>query len=185
MQRFQAIASAILILLSFGQLAAAQTNSGLGETALLQVCCRPLPKWSSSRNWVLKTVNLTIVQHLHHCYIDFPAGAGTPRKTAGIHPVEPQNDDKQPIFDQNTDNFDAGGACKVVKDATPEKVQRLQAEISAGTCYSCGKNYHNRPLTGCFNNSNTYVYDMLTGAGMTPPPMSGAPGYRPHHTCRL
>jgi hypothetical protein len=97
--------------------------------------------------------------------------------------LERRNGNKEPILDQGTDNSDRGGACRVVKDATPEKVQRLAEEIATGACPSCGQDYHNRVLTGCFNNSNTYAYELVRGAGMTPPPMHGAPGYRRHHEC--
>ena len=156
--------------------------------AQLQVCCRSLTKWSASGNWVLRGLNLMIITHIHHCYVDFPAGVvvpglGVPVQTAGIHPLEPGNNNKQPNLDQSADNSDRGGYCKPVKDATPEKIKRLVEEIAGGSCNSCGQDYHNRPLTGCFNNSNTYIYDLILGAGMTPPPMRGAPGYRRHRDC--
>jgi hypothetical protein len=166
----------------------ANAQSAAAAPQQLQVCCRPLPKWSSSRNWLLRALNVAIVDHIRHCYVDFPAGVvvpglGAPVRTAGIHPWEPGNNNKQPVLDQVTDSFDRKGTCKQVKDATPEKIQLLAEEIAAGTCYSCGKNYHNRVLTCCFNNSNTYVYELIRGAGMTPPPMRAAPGYRRHHEC--
>jgi len=168
----------------------ASVSSPGGSDAVLRVCRRPLPRWAGEKNWLLAGLNRTVVRHLHHSYISFAngvfiPGAGGFVHTVGIHPVGASNENKQPMLDQSTDNLDAGGECKAVKDATPEKIQRLVAEIAADTCYSCGNNYHNRALSGCYNNSNTYVYDLIKEAGMTPPKMKGAPGYRRHHTCHL
>lgn len=164
--------------------------SSAGNDGLVRVCRRPLPRWAGSKNWLLAGLNRLFVRHLHHSYISFtndvliPGTEGFVR-TVGIHPVEAANNNKQPMLDQNTDNLDNGGDCKVVQDATPEKIQRLIQEIAADTCYSCGKNYHNRALSGCYNNSNSYVYDLIKEAGMTPPKMKGAPGYRHHHECHF
>lgn len=160
------------------------------KEALVRVCSRPLPRWAGSKNWLLVGLNRLFVRHLHHSYVSFANGVFVPSAggfvhTVGIHPVGASNNNKQPMLDQTTDNLDNGGQCKVVKDATPEKIQRLVEEIAADTCYSCGKNYHNRALSGCYNNSNSYVYDLIKEAGMTPPKMKGAPGYRHHHECHL
>jgi len=157
---------------------------------VLRVCRRPLPRWAGSRNWLLKFLNYVGVRHLHHSYISFPQdtvipGVGSSFRTVGIHPVGAANKNKQPMLDQGTDNLNNGGECKVVRDATPQKLQRLIEEIAADTCYSCGKDYHNRVHSACYNNSNTYVYDLIKGAGMTPPKMKGVPGYRHHHTCHI
>lgn len=156
--------------------------------AAVEVCTRPLPKWAGTGNWFLRAMNLLMVRHLHHSYIHFAGEAMIPSmgasvRTMGIHPIGPANSNKQPLPDQVTDAAYTGAECKMVKDATPEKVGRLVGEIAAGICYSCGKNYHNHVLSGCYNNSNTYVYDLISGAGMTPPRLQGAPGYRPHHSC--
>jgi hypothetical protein len=169
------------------QTASAATPAATPE-AQLQVCCRSLTKWGSSRNPVLRGLNITIVSRLHHCYVDFPAGVivpgfGAPVQTAGIHPLEANNINKQPNLDQSADNSDRGGYCKPVKDATPEKIKLLAKEIAGGICNACAENYRNRALRNCFNNSNTYVYDLISGAGMTPPQMKGAPGFRAHHDC--
>jgi hypothetical protein len=161
-----------------------------GSDVLVRVCRRPLPRWAGSRNWLLKSLNWLLVRRLHHSYISFSRGefipgAGGFVHTVGIHPLGAGNTNKQPMLDQTTDNQDSGGECKVVQDATAEKVHRLVEEIGADTCYSCGANYHNRALSGCYNNSNTYVYDLIQSAGMTPPKMMGSPGYRHHHKCHL
>lgn len=47
----------------------AQAGDGANASAL-EVCCRPLPKWSASKDPILLALNKTIVTHLHHCYID-------------------------------------------------------------------------------------------------------------------
>ncbi len=134
---------------------------------------------------ILWGLNRAIVSHLHHCFIDFGEGDVHPflARTSGIHPVRAANHQKQPMPDQATDIVIRGGKCKNVADATGEKVMKLRQELAAGKCNSCAGDYHNRVLTWCFNNSNTYVYDLIRGAGMMPPKMWGAPGYRAHHNC--
>jgi hypothetical protein len=154
----------------------------------LRVCCRPLPKWSSSRNPFLFALHKTIVTHLHHCYIDLGDQAilpeiGSSVQTSGIHPIVSDNDNKQPIPDQVTDSLTEGGGCRKVEEVTPEKLRRLHEELAGGTCNSCASRYHNRVMGLCFNNSNTYVFDLISGAGLKPPKMRGAPGYRGHHAC--
>ena len=160
------------------------------NASTLLVCHRPLPKWVASRNFLLRALNGLFVRHIYHSYIDFSRQVSIPGtsmsiQTIGIHPAGPAYKDQQPLPDQLTDVLVIGGECKAVKDVTEEKLQRLINEIAAGMCYSCGKHYHNRVLTGCYNNSNTYVYDLIVGAGMTPPSMRGTPGYRRHHACHL
>lgn len=165
-----------------------QTPESNPSDAALRVCCRPLPKWSNSKNWILYGLNRAIVHQIRHCYIDFGEAALIPGmnvsfQTSGIHPIRSGNDDKQPMPDQITDALTRGGECKKVDDATPARIKLLREELAGGTCNSCGTNYHNRVMSLCFNNSNTYVYDLIVGAGMTPPRMKGAPGYRRHHAC--
>ncbi len=58
----------------------------------------------------------------------------------------------------------------------------LDAAYEAQTCPSCGANYRLVFATDLLHlfdgfNSNTFSYNMLKGAGMTPPPISRAPGY--------
>jgi len=176
----------LLAVLASGVSLAAQTRES--ATPAIQVCCRPLPKWSASKDPILLALNKTIVTHLHHCYIDLGntsllPGIDASIQSSGIHPIRRDNDDKQPIPDQITDTLVSGGECKRIHDATPEKVERLRDELAGGTCHSCASHYHNRVASFCFNNSNTYVYDLIRGAGMTPPKMHGAPGYRSHHAC--
>lgn len=184
------LTATLAVVVGFLRPAAAYCSSEDSPNGTVQVCRRPLPKWGASRNWLLKALNRLIVRHVHHSYINLVSGVfiptlGAPVHTIAIHPVGPANTNKQPLPDQITDNVENGGDCQIVKDATPDKMQRLAEEISTGTCYSCGKEYHNRVLSGCYNNSNTYVFDLISGAGMSPPHLRGAPGYRHHHACRL
>jgi hypothetical protein len=58
----------------------------------------------------------------------------------------------------------------------------LRAAVASGTCPSCGANYHEWVRTDLLNffdgfNSNTWVYNMISGTGAKPPPQSRAPGY--------
>jgi hypothetical protein len=182
-------AFAIIVVFSFQLAMFGQgVPAASADTPRLRVCCRPLPRWHSSRNPLLFALNRSIVTHLHHCYIDFGETTVLPEfggsvQTSGIHPILSDNNDKQPIPDQITDTLIGGGECRNVEGATPEKIARLRDELAAGTCNSCASHYHNRVITFCFNNSNTYVYDLISDAGMKPPKMTGAPGYRSHHAC--
>jgi hypothetical protein len=148
----------------------AQENTD-ADTAFPRVCCRPLYKFSHARLPIARLLGLA-AGHLDHCFIETRPGF-----TLGIHPVEPHAANKQPIPNEETDTTAYGGECKKIEDATPEKMQRLQQEMDARACYSCGRDYFNKAGIGSFNNSNTYVYDMLQGAGLTPPPFEHAPGY--------
>ena len=76
-----------------------------------------------------------------------------------------------------------GTECQIQK-----LVNGLDAAVNAGTCPSCGENYQLfflpelSPEPGRYGpidgfNSNTWVYNMIRGAGMTPPGMGRAPGY--------
>lgn len=177
----------LCFIVCFSLIAHAQQLTPANETApeaAVRVCCRPLPKWSGAKDWFELGLNRLVVEHLHHCYIELgETGAGSSAsvygKTSSIHPVAPHNDNKQPMPDQLTDSLTMGGECKKVADATPEKIERLREELATGTCPSCGENYHNRVLSGLYSNCNTYVFDLIHAAGMTPPKMSGVPGYRP------
>jgi hypothetical protein len=72
----------------------------------------------------------------------------------------------------------AGNECQIqkLKDG-------LEAAVRSGTCPSCGDNYDAyrfvdlvHPIDGF--NSNTWVYNMILGAGMSPPGMGHrTPGY--------
>ncbi|MBZ5524090.1 MAG: hypothetical protein LAP21_17785 [Acidobacteriia bacterium] len=149
----------------------AQENA-VSSTSYPRVCCRPLRKFSHSRLPAARLLGLA-AGGFDHCFIELQPGY-----TTGIHPVEPRVANKQPVPDEETDSIAYGGECKKIEDATPEKMQRLQKEIDARTCYSCGRDYHNSAGTGYFNNSNTYVFDLLKGVGMTPPVFPHAPGYK-------
>jgi hypothetical protein len=172
--------------------ALAQSSPDASAPGDLRVCCRPLIRWQNSTKWFLRLPNRVMVRRFNHCYIertpvpDTSGAAGqptAPTQTVGIHGYGPRQENQFPNQNDESDGLRQGGSCKRVKDATPEKIRDLEEEIRKGLCYSCGKEYHNRPDKACFNNSNTYIYDLIKGAGMTPPPMKNAPGYRAHHAC--
>jgi len=142
------------------------------SSAYPRVCCRPLRKFAHSRLPAARLLGLA-AGGFDHCFIETRPGF-----TTGIHPIEPHVANKQPVPNEETDSIAWGGECKKIEDATPEKMQRLQKEIDARICYSCGADYHNSAATGYFNNSNTYVFDLVKSAGMTPPAFPHAPGYK-------
>lgn len=142
------------------------------SSAFPRACCRPLYKLNHSRLPAVRLLGRA-AGNFHHCYIEVRPGF-----TMGIHPIEPHAANKQPIPNEETDTTAYGGECKKIEDATPEKMERLQREMDSRRCFSCGTDYYNIGHSGRFNNSNTYVFDLLKGAGMTPPPFPYAPGYR-------
>ncbi len=185
LQRNAMLGVCIVVLLHMGH---AQTGAPIGApvvsetstpaSAFPRVCCRPLYRFNHARLAPVRLLGVP-TRIFDHCYIETQPGV-----TIGIHPIAPHAANKQPIPNQDTDNTTYGGECKKIEDATPEKLERLQKQIDARTCNSCGRDYHNTVGTGCFNNSNTYVYDMVKSAGMKPPSFDRAPGYRLHHRCR-
>ena len=101
------------------------------------------------------------------------------RHTYGLH-REDANDVKfpggaKPITDDPTD---VGGTCANVKDSTPCKERAFAKKAMENTnCPSCGPKYW---ITT--TNSNYWVWNALTEAGMTPPVFDGgnkSPGYGP------
>jgi RHS repeat-associated protein len=135
-----------------------------------QVCCRPLRgKWGhrSGKN---------------HCYVLInPDDDPWTFHTYGLH-REDGNDVKypggaRPVPDDPTD---IGGTCSDVKDATACKEKDFAKKALSNTdCPSCGNRYWFTTT-----NSNYWVWDALTKAGMTPPDFMGgggllskAPGY--------
>jgi RHS repeat-associated protein len=135
-----------------------------------QVCCRPLRgKWGhrSGKN---------------HCYVLInPDDNPWTFHTYGLH-REDGNDVKypggaRPVLDDPTD---IGGTCSDVKDATACKEKDFVKKALSNTdCPSCGNRYWFTTT-----NSNYWVWDALTKAGMTPPDFMGgggllskAPGY--------
>jgi len=141
-----------------------------------QICCRPLRKLQA----------LQIFKIWHHCYIQFLYDDGRHPDTYGIlppakggNPQIPRHSDGTNGDDGNSDR-DSGGKCKDLP-ATPCQLnklhQGLQNDVDSGTCPSCGPNYHNWWWKFAGNNSNTFIFNMLEGAGITPPPEPRSPGY--------
>jgi hypothetical protein len=71
-----------------------------------------------------------------------------------------------------------GNPCQIKK-----LLDGIQAQLDAnGACPSCENNYErfkvNRSGLDGYN-SNSWAHNMLTGAGMSAPPMPRSPGYHP------
>jgi RHS repeat-associated protein len=149
--------------------------------ARVQVCCRGLD--------FLKP----LLSMFHHCYIRIESDDGKTIDTYGIlgnhgsrknqiprHGNGTTDDDGKP--DRNTGGQKSckpveGNACQIgkLKDG-------LDRAVRSGTCPSCEANYHEWVRTDLVHffdgfNSNTWVFNMISGAGMKPPNQSRAPGY--------
>lgn len=131
------------------------------------MCCRPLRGKlgrASGKNHCYVLITSEDYQRQFHTY--------------GLHREDPINvlypDGAKPVMDDPTD---AGGTCATVQDSTPCKERNfVQQAMSNTTCPSCGSNY-----SVLSTNSNYWVWNALTNAGMTPPDFPGgrnSPGYR-------
>ena len=129
----------------------------------VQVCCRPVRKAKP------------FLMIWHHCYIKISGSDGT--HTWGILPAE--GGIQIPVKDNPRNS---GGKCKDAP-GVPCQVDKLKRgldnDVNSGTCPSCGANYHNSWWRFAGYNSNTFVYNMVSGAGLTPPPEPLSPGYNP------
>ncbi len=131
----------------------------------VQVCCRPLRKAKP------------FLMIWHHCYIKITDSSGS--HTWGILPDSQGN--QIPVKD---DKRNSGGKCKDAPGGSQcgdaEKLRRgLDDDASSQSCPSCGANYRNMWWRFAGYNSNTFVYNMLSGAGFVPPPEPRSPGYNP------
>lgn len=147
----------------------------------VSVCCRPI-------------VTYFPMCALHHCYIQIHEEADGMDHTWGIlrdagrsNNQIPRNDDGA-ILDSKgkvKQPRNSGGKCSPVSggDGQIKKLKDgLEAAVKSETCPSCGKKYRLwivRDVLHIFDghNSNTWVYNMLLGAGMKPPRESMVPGY--------
>jgi RHS repeat-associated protein len=147
----------------------------------VEACCRGL-----LRRWPLNI--------FRHCYIriipdqgkaDTYGVLGNPGGSANQIPRK--NDDGGADEDGNFNGSDrnSGGKCKDVpgNDCQIKKLKAgLEYWVDRQTCPSCGKAYDGFKPTDLVNffdgfNSNTFVYNMILGAGMSPPGFGRAPGY--------
>jgi hypothetical protein len=131
-----------------------------------------------------------------HCYIQFLNDTGQVTDTFGVvgNPGSTANqiprhgngktEDFRPGDDPNhpTKDRNAGGKCKDLP-ATQCQLDTLKDNlwkaVRSGTCPSCGPNYHNNWWAFDYNNSNTFAYNMIQGAGIQPPHEGFTPGYHP------
>ena len=129
-----------------------------------EVCCRPLRKAKP------------FLMIWNHCYIKITDSNGQSH-TWGILPDKkgvrrPEKDDKR----------NRGGKCKNAPGeqcAIDNLRKGLDDDADSGTCPSCGSNYHNWWRRFAGYNSNTYVFNMISNYGLTPPPEPRSPGYNP------
>jgi RHS repeat-associated protein len=144
----------------------------------VQVCCRPLRK--------LKP--LLIFRIWHHCYIQFLDDSGNITDTYGVLPDRKGGKNQIPRHgngvnkDDGNPDRNSGGKCKDLPAAACQLnklKQGLQNDVESGTCPSCGTDYHNWWWKFAGNNSNTFIFNMLQGAGITPPREPRSPGYNP------
>jgi RHS repeat-associated protein len=152
-----------------------------------QICCRII--WGHS----LGPIHPLFLWH--HCYIRFLNDDKT-EDTFGIlgnpggdknqiprhgHRAAPTSANPRPqgFEDDGTVDRDRGGSCKDLPNGEClQKLRRgLENAVNAGTCPSCGRQYYNDWKSFSYNNSNTFIFNMLLGAGITPPDESRAPGY--------
>lgn len=143
---------------------------------IVSVCCRPLFYLS----W------LQVFKIWRHCYIkirtETAAGSKVRDDTWGILGNEGSTKNQIP---RKNDIRNIGGECKPVpgiySSCEVETLRKgLKAAEDAKTCPSCGADYKlwfrsGRSIDGY--NSNTWVFNMLEGAGLTPPAQARAPGY--------
>ena len=145
---------------------------------VVSVCCRPL----SYKSWLL------IFKLWHHCYITIrqeTASGGFIRQDSWGVLGNPDSTKNQ--IPRKNDGRNVGGTCKpvpgVYKSCDVENLRDgLDAAEKSKSCPSCGADYKGWFLKGGAIdgfNSNTWVYNMLNGAGLTPPAQARAPGYHP------
>lgn len=133
----------------------------------VEVCCRPLHGIAGKEPF-----------GRNHCYVLITSDDDQRRfHTYGLH----REDEKGVKFPEGArprtdDGTDIGGTCAVVPDATPCKERKfIEQAMSDTNCPSCKDGYW--PFS---TNSNYWVWNALTNAGMTPPDFTGgrnAPGY--------
>jgi RHS repeat-associated protein len=146
----------------------------------VQVCCRGLD--------YLKP----LLSFFRHCYIRITGDKGDV-DTYGVVGNRGSRKNQIPRHGNGKTEDDGGpdrnsGGEKTCKDAKGDDCQvdklkkGLEKARQSSSCPSCGANYREWIRTDLLNffdgfNSNTWVYNMISGAGMTPPPQSRAPGY--------
>jgi RHS repeat-associated protein len=146
------------------------------------VCCRPLLRTWTFLFWALP------VPFARHCYILVTPGSNAPgprgtserrggangNLTYGLHDPTNTGRSHRPVPDEASDSVnDSSKDCKDVPG--PQKERKLAKESdNPKNCRGCGSNYNGRNGP----NSNTYVSDVLSAAGMQIPYLPWVvPGY--------
>jgi len=154
----------------------------------VEVCCRGL---------IREIAGKKLFRFWKHCFIKIFNDGNPKPDTYAILGDQDSSKNQTPRMNDNlgprgTDrNLEDNPKCQNVP-GTECQIQKLinglNAAVRAGTCPSCGENYQLfflpelTPEPGRYGpvdgfNSNTWVYNMILGAGMTPPGMGRAPGY--------
>ena len=127
---------------------------------------------------------MQLIRFFKHCYIKVTFEGGR-EQTYGVLGDRGSTKNQIP---RTGDDRNSGGNCKDVPGTECQKnklIEGLERAVREGTCPSCGENYDalraGPDLVHLIDgyNSNTFVYNMLLGAGMVPPGMGRAPGYHP------
>ena len=147
----------------------------------VSVCCRPIHQFFP-------------LSVFRHCYVQIHENAdgmdhtwGVLGDVGGTNHQKMRKDDLAILDDKGNvkDPRNSRGQCSTV-DGSDLQIQKLEegleAAVNSQTCPSCGKNYRlwfARDLVHLFDghNSNTWIYNMILGAGMKPPHEGNAPGY--------
>ena len=120
----------------------------------VEVCCRPLRKAKP------------FLMLWKHCYIKITDDGGR-TDTWGILP-----DKKGVQKPVKNDPRNSGGKCKNApgNQCNIDKLRKgLDEDADSGDCPSCGPAYHNWWWRFAGYNSNTFVYNMISEAGLIPP----------------
>jgi RHS repeat-associated protein len=121
-----------------------------------------------------------IIGFEHHTYIRVFNDDGT-ETTYGILGNKGSRKNQIP---RRNDPRNKGKECKDVTKCDEKKIDKLidglEQSVNSETCPSCGAAYRDFFFKGGWldgYNSNTYVFNMISGAGMTPPSEGASPGY--------
>jgi hypothetical protein len=125
-----------------------------------------------------------ILGFFHHTYIRIiNDDRNTPDTTYGILGDKGSRKNQIP---RKGDPRNNGKECKSPTNCDDKKIDKLirglEQSYDSQTCPSCGSAYRAWSVTDLLDpfdgyNSSSYVFNMISGAGMTPPPEGASPGY--------
>ena len=144
----------------------------------VKVCRRGLYKYDPFLKWL----NHTYIEIWDDTYTKLIHSYGVLGDPGGSKNQTPVRDDKG---GKDGKDRNSGGTCTPVP-GTDCQIQKLEQGLEAAywsrTCPSCGSNYRGWVRTDLVHfldgfNSNSWTYNMVAGAGMTPPKEPRSPGY--------